>query len=64
MKERRPRFQFVWWGVWRRASWWPLITWHPFKSPCWYGIYRWSVCIGPIEIRRWNWRKGVDRGLR
>ncbi len=41
------RLQFVWWG-WR---------WHLPYVHRWTGslahIYRWSLCLGPLEIRRW-----------
>lgn len=61
---KRPNYQLVWWGIFRKASWWPLVTWHPFKSECWREIYLWSVCIGPLEIRRWNWSSDNQGGAR
>ena len=45
----KKRFQFVWW--------WPLQDWS-ISWGRWLGgmrlIYRWSVQVGPLEIRRWE----------
>lgn len=43
------RYQFVWW--------WPLREWCVSCGRYDHGlrlIYRWSVQIGPLEIRRWE----------
>lgn len=46
------RFQFVWWG-WRR--WWPLVAFKRLRleETGLAMIYRWSACLGPLEVRRW-----------
>jgi len=45
--------QFVWWGIWRKASWVPFIHFTRFQDSGYSLIYRWSLCIGPFEVRRW-----------
>lgn len=42
------RFQFVWWGFGHTR--WRFLRFQ-------YGlafIYRWSLSLGPLEIRRWE----------
>ena len=51
---RKNRYQFVWW--------WSLADWS-IGFGRWSGsmslIYRWSLQVGPLEIRRWE---GDDYG--
>lgn len=45
------RYQFVWWG-WREIErGWGF--WRPDPDDGFNYIYRWSLTIGPLEIRRW-----------
>ncbi len=44
-------YQFVWWGVSRWCYWWPPIYFGRYTHNL-AGIYRWSLSIGPLEIRR------------
>lgn len=40
--------QFVWWG-------WPAWRLNAFRyTHSLAAIYRWSLSIGPLEIRRWT----------
>lgn len=42
------RFHIVWWGL--QVDQWFFGRW------CWAGAnapYRWSLGLGPLEIRRW-----------
>lgn len=48
------RFQFVWWG-WRYAM---ARPWFAYRDIRWSRIYRYSLHIGPIEIRRWDIPEG------
>jgi hypothetical protein len=43
------RFQFACW----RWRWWPLVLRHGYEGVL-YFVYRWSVSVGPLEIRRWR----------
>lgn len=47
------RFQFVWWGF-EGFAWWrfPWGVRH-FEGGL-RSIYRYSLCLGPLEIRRWE----------
>lgn len=44
------RLQFVWWGwsSWRSG----FVRFNPEKTDLAL-IYRWSLCLGPVEVRRW-----------
>ena len=48
-RARRPRFQLVWWG-WQPDCWFfGLWRWEGANRP-----YRWSLGLGPLELRRWK----------
>lgn len=38
--------QFIWWG-------WAARSWGFYRFGSRRAIYHWSLCVGPIEIRRW-----------
>lgn len=44
--------QFVWWGGEREYWSFGLRRW----NDTWRYIYRWSMCLGPVELRRWETR--------
>jgi len=41
-------YQIVWWG-WRDLAWWLPREYEGGMAL----VYRWSMWIGPVEIRRW-----------
>ena len=64
MATKTKRFQFIWWGdEWYIGFIGPIEIWYigftrfsPDKTDLSY-VYDWSLCIGPIEIRKWTKRK-------
>ena len=52
----RPKFQFVWWLNCVRWGWnfWPLLWFRRYSDRYTGHFWRWSLWIGPLEIRRWR----------
>lgn len=50
MKQRRSRYQFVWWG-WKRWHF-GFVRLSPEATDLAL-IYRWLLHLGPFEIRKW-----------
>ena len=47
-------YQFVWWPIFRVATWWPFIHFTRFEDSGYQLIYRWAFMLGPFEVRRWK----------
>lgn len=47
----KQRFQWVWWGF-RKMSWGFVRLDQEVTALA--HIYTWTVCLGPLEIRRWR----------
>jgi hypothetical protein len=48
---RPSRFQFVWWHLGRGV--WGFKRPDPSNTDIAL-IYRWFLCLGPLEVRRWR----------
>jgi len=51
MKEK---YQFVWWKRWVGFR---IMPPYPFKGKSKGKVYRWRICLGFFEIRRWGEKK-------
>jgi hypothetical protein len=63
--KRRPA-QIVWW--WNPETWGiranPAYTLRSREPISRVPIYRWRFQVGPMEVRRWNWRQTPSRHYR
>jgi hypothetical protein len=48
------KYQFIFWPIFRRDSWWPLVYGTRLNGSCYSQIYNWVIGIGPLEIRKWK----------
>ncbi len=48
------RLQVVYWSFWELEQWWPLVSFTRFEDNSWRLIYRWSLSVGPLEVRCWR----------
>lgn len=47
------QYQFVWWGFERTFAPPGFISFTRFPGQYMGRIYKWSLWLGPLEIRRW-----------
>ncbi len=58
---KKKRFQWIWWGFHEMTYGFKRLN---SEESDLYLIYNWVLCLGPLEIRRWNNRESLGRMTR